>query len=382
MKTVINVYTKYIKLENYDSDIELTPGLGDFIRGTITLLILSKELQYNVLVDLRYTPISKFLKNQNIDKVYLNEVDKNLNNLKSFFFIDNLKNYLIELLKTDDIITLHTGTFIPPDYKINDKYIYYELLSQDDKNYIKNIMTPNDEFNLYIKEKMTNIPKNYEIIHFRLGDYYSFKSNIMPKNMLIKFEELFKNNYNINSVLITDNKYFKKYIKSKYNVHIIDNEIEHIGILNDDINNIINKKYTWGNSESKIKFLDNLNMDAFGIGNYKIIDNYNITAYFGNREHNIKFNKNYTEFTSIREGDLCIVKGNIFIEDNYVINDKLEGIKGSLFDFIIQSNSKKIITFTIYDWISNFIYFNTIIYNIKLENYCIKYDFNNNLLIE
>jgi len=72
---------------------------------------------------------------------------------------------------------------------------------------------------------------------------------------------------------------------------------------------IKNKKYGWG--DSHIKFLDNYKMDAFGDGYYKIVDNHNIIAYFGHREHNIKFNENYTTFTSIRKDDSCIVTGTL-----------------------------------------------------------------------
>jgi hypothetical protein len=52
-------------------------------------------------------------------------------------------------------------------------------------------------------------------------------------------------------------------------------------------------------------------MEAFGDGNYEIIDNFNIIAKFGDREHNIKFSDDYTKFTSIRKDDLCIVIGEI-----------------------------------------------------------------------
>jgi hypothetical protein len=89
MKTVINVYTKHIKQENCDFDWSLISGLGDFLRGTISLLKLSKEIGFNLLVDLRYNPISKFLKNQDIDKLYLEKVDENLDNLKFFFMLIN-----------------------------------------------------------------------------------------------------------------------------------------------------------------------------------------------------------------------------------------------------------------------------------------------------
>jgi hypothetical protein len=76
-----------------------------------------------------------------------------------------------------------------------------------------------------------------------------------------------------------------------------------------NIDKIINKKYSWENSY--IKFLDNFKMDAFGKGNYKIIDKQNIIANFGGRIHNIKFNNNYTNFISTRKGDSQIVNGKL-----------------------------------------------------------------------
>jgi predicted O-methyltransferase YrrM len=80
------------------------------------------------------------------------------------------------------------------------------------------------------------------------------------------------------------------------------------------VNKIINKTYTWENSQ--IKFLDNYKMDAFGEGNYKIIDKQNIIANFGGREHSIKFNIDYTEFSSTRIDDLQIVNGKLI---NYTL---------------------------------------------------------------
>jgi hypothetical protein len=54
---------------------------------------------------------------------------------------------------------------------------------------------------------MINIPLNYEIIHFRFRDEYSFESNNnIPENILIQSEELFKNNYNENTILLSSNK--------------------------------------------------------------------------------------------------------------------------------------------------------------------------------
>ena len=69
------------------------------------------------------------------------------------------------------------------------------------------------------------------------------------------------------------------------------------------------KSYTWENSY--ITFLDDFKMDAFGEGNYQIIDKQNIIANFGGRIHYISFNIDYTEFSSTRKDDLQIVKGKL-----------------------------------------------------------------------
>jgi predicted oxidoreductase len=76
-----------------------------------------------------------------------------------------------------------------------------------------------------------------------------------------------------------------------------------------NIDDIINKKYTWENSY--ITFLDNFKMDAFGEGHYEVIEKYNIIAFFGGREHNIIFSNDYTTFTSTRKDDFEIVIGKL-----------------------------------------------------------------------
>jgi len=73
--------------------------------------------------------------------------------------------------------------------------------------------------------------------------------------------------------------------------------------------NVFNKTYTWENSS--IKFLDNFEMEAFGKGAFKIVDEQIIVAFFGGREHCITFNKDYTLFTSVRKDDLDIVTGSL-----------------------------------------------------------------------
>ena len=82
---------------------------------------------------------------------------------------------------------------------------------------------------------------------------------------------------------------------------------------------IINKSYSW--EHSYIKFLDNFKMDAFGEGNYRILDKQNIIADFGTRTHHITFNSDYTEFSSTRIGDFQIVNGKVIIQKDTEATD-------------------------------------------------------------
>jgi hypothetical protein len=74
---------------------------------------------------------------------------------------------------------------------------------------------------------------------------------------------------------------------------------------------ITNKSYSWHSLENKITFLEGNEMSAFGWGYYKKIDDYIFKASFGEREHTLIFNENYTNFTSIRRDDHEVIKGTL-----------------------------------------------------------------------
>ena len=70
---------------------------------------------------------------------------------------------------------------------------------------------------------------------------------------------------------------------------------------------LTNKTYTWGTSS--ITFLHDFQMDAFGKGYYQFVNKHTIIALFGNRQHMIHFNDDYTSFDSIRKDDSQYVNG-------------------------------------------------------------------------
>ena len=89
--------------------------------------------------------------------------------------------------------------------------------------------------------------------------------------------------------------------KQRYN-HIL------TGLFYNKYNNLLNKKYKWNNTT--ITFLENGKMNAFGLGRYSFVDKYSVKCYFGNREHLLKFDQDYSRFSSVRRDDLEVVVGN------------------------------------------------------------------------
>lgn len=99
-----------------------------------------------------------------------------------------------------------------------------------------------------------------------------------------------------------------KYIPELPNIKNVDNEDDS---NNNIYNNLVNKTYIWENS--LITFLNNFKMNAFGLGICEIINSHDIIAEFGGRIHYIKFNQDFTAFTSIRQDDSKVVFGTILL---------------------------------------------------------------------
>jgi len=112
--------------------------------------------------------------------------------------------------------------------------------------------------------------------------------------------------------------YFKKFIKTNNinfeNVSLIDCNIYDTNSITERLYGVKisvhkNKEYSWGSGN--IIFLEGGKMNAFGKGTYIQKSLYNVDAYFGGHNHSLLFNKDYTEFTSVRKHDNEIVKGRL-----------------------------------------------------------------------
>jgi hypothetical protein len=186
-KTIILAWTQ--KTNNFKSSFW---GLGDIIRGTIKMYQYSKINNYELIVNYNLHPISKYLKSR------YNKYDEfiNLNKDNIPFIVPGMVDNYIKTNK-NDIIFFLTNDFC------NENYI-----DGDCKEFIKDILQPNEEMIEFIN--LYNIKKNYEIMHFRLGDDYLLNNNSININIYNNIKnKIIKNNHKL-SIIISDSLELKK----------------------------------------------------------------------------------------------------------------------------------------------------------------------------
>ena len=214
MKTIIQTWGlnfKNLNSTKYDGRF----GLGDIIRGTIALYQICKKYNYNYVVDIQLHPISNFLE---VEKnKYSNLILENKNNI-NFIFPNDIEKFVIN--NNDEII-----------YLFSNAYLINNNITDDCKNFIKNILKPNLELKKYIDLTIGKIPFTIDnILHYRImgiyGDpiiYWNKKNYNHYLNHIINYKTQ-------NDLLITDNILFKQFIKqNNINIFMFDTKIAHLG---------------------------------------------------------------------------------------------------------------------------------------------------------
>lgn len=218
-KTVILVWTQ--KCINKPNDFW---GLGDLIRGTIRLLELSDKLNFKLEVNTVLHPISNFLKTKN--SKYNELILNNRENIE-FVLTKDVENYIKN--SKDNVLFFSTNSLIL-NYNLIDKH----------KSFIKNILQPNDELNLYVDNLIKKYKLNkFQVIHYRLGDKYIDNSETdLDSNEFETLVNKILNNCEKNTLFLTDSQLFKNKFKSinlidDKNIAILDLNICHLGYEND-----------------------------------------------------------------------------------------------------------------------------------------------------
>jgi len=193
-------------------------------------------------------------------------------------------------------------------YAVDNNYAFTQINKEINKN-INNIEYI--DLDIY-RNSWKKLPENIDVVFIDAAhDYQSVKNDIM--NSLNRFKQL--------KYIIFDDYGVWPGVKQIVD-ELINNKVlvfeTHIGItdvpglngivygtnegilckVNNSINTIIGKSYTWDANKSII-FLPDYNMSAFGVGKYVIVDSHGVIAKFSNTTFYISFNDTYTEYKSI-----------------------------------------------------------------------------------
>lgn len=211
------------------------PGFADFIRGTMTLFLLSKRYNYKLLLDYNSHP---FFKNLEFNKEYFIMNTENSDTLeflppKSY---NNIFNNIENLFKQNNpIIYIHTNSCYN-SFGVVSNFTDYEI--NNAKKFIIDLLKPNAEVLEIYRNKFNNITSNqYIVLHIRFEDKCFFQSNFnIPDSKvhtIIGFIKNLSHTENKQIIIISN---WKKYINNDTftdfkNIYVTDSEPIHTGSL-------------------------------------------------------------------------------------------------------------------------------------------------------
>ena len=234
IKKIVNVYQH--TYNNYSLPI----GFGDFLRGCLSLLQISKkfDIAYDIYIN---TSIHLYLKhfkhNEFIQLIHsninyytnqnTNFSDSNLHGLQNYY---NYNNYLDGFISFCNNTTIHDNTI----YILTNAYPIQNV-TNDERQQIQHLLEPTDEITQYIDMTLNDIKislKSYHIIHIRSGDDYLVHNHQMNVSVLNHISNIILSyvNDNISYIIISDNNELNTYIAGlKSNIKTIINKKIHTG---------------------------------------------------------------------------------------------------------------------------------------------------------
>jgi len=220
-----NTNTNKLDNESFGIRNNYNHGIGDKLRGIITLHQYCLKNNIELIVDGTDDGLSYFFKNINT-KYYDYIKDKEVIKYTSDLTINILFSEIDSLFVNNNELYLYNNC-VP------------EEVSIENKIFMKTLLEPTDEFQLELYKHINNIPINYTIKHFRFDDSIFMNMDIDENNpILMEYFEILKKNYVNTDILITNSKNFKKYAVNKLNINTIECENEscvlsHVGALSD-----------------------------------------------------------------------------------------------------------------------------------------------------
>jgi len=187
-------------------------GIGDVLRGTIQLFLLSKKMGFKLYVDTSLHPVSKYL--QPSENPFSAFIQENKDKILMVPAHEDLESHINAL--SENISFFFTNAHINGEIDVNCK------------NFIKNILRPND----ILREELKRItkPDPYNIMHFRLGDDELVHNvNSIPSYIPNTLLNLIKTNKDPNDILMSDSMRFKMNREVLNEINVMQTMPVHLG---------------------------------------------------------------------------------------------------------------------------------------------------------
>jgi len=185
------------------------PGIGDNIRGLITLLQVvdtccKKGYDINVIEDFSESKIAKYLKNTPSKSLYEHIETHTISTDNENIRHHELEAFLVNKMATHSVLKLNTN-FFPIQAEITEGI----------KTYIKDILQFSDSFLSTASKYIPTTSKTpYHLFHYRFGDHVFERRKNTNSNLLTHFESfLYKEE---TCLLISDCLDFKKRVSQHF----------------------------------------------------------------------------------------------------------------------------------------------------------------------
>jgi hypothetical protein len=211
MRVVVQVWTQDC-INAPQTDTENFWGIGDFLRGTVQLYMLSKKLGFHFYVDISLHPMSKYL--IPVENPYRSVIQENKNRIQLL-----PSNLDLEKL----ISTFQDGLY----FFFTNAHCTYPI-STECQEFIKNMLVPIPS----LEHELSMFPfKKYEIMHLRLGD-----KELLNNGTAVISQELVnmvQKNTGENTILISDSLSVKENADILKYVYITNTKPKHTGKCSD-----------------------------------------------------------------------------------------------------------------------------------------------------
>lgn len=257
VKKIVNVYVLTCQ------GGEKTPGLGDYLRGSFSLLQLCKLLNLEFEMDLSAHPLSKYLnKASPVDGVDYSHVHyyKDFNVETSWSEVYRTKNN-VNINYLNGIITWLNNQSKPVVSIFSNSVPFFFTFRSEGISFIREHIEPNEEMKENINKALTNLnlqPKEFGVIHIRTGDNYLKGKRRLDNKFVSRIKEILitMTNPTCNYLIISDSNELKRYLTIFSNFRMMFKPIEHLGgeSVNkenmDGIRNTLLEFYLMSNSNS------------------------------------------------------------------------------------------------------------------------------------